>query len=54
MLTRIDLRDTDLTPHQLAQRLPRAALDVTAALATVEPIISDVRARGAAALRDAA
>ena len=48
MLTRIDLRDTDLTPHQLAQRLPRAAL------ATVEPIISDVRARGAAALRDAA
>ena len=54
MLTRIDLRDTDLTPRQLAERLPRAALDIATALETVAPIISDVRARGAAALRDLA
>lgn len=54
MLTRIDLRDTDLTARELAEALPRAELDVAKALDAVQPTIDDVRARGAAALRDAA
>ncbi|MDO4243912.1 MAG: histidinol dehydrogenase [Actinomyces sp.] len=53
MLTRIDLRDTDLTSHELAEELPRAPLDVAAALDQVVPLIDDVRRRGAAALREA-
>ena len=54
MLSRIDLRDTDLTARELAEALPRAALDVACALEAVTPTIEDVRVRGAAALRDAA
>ncbi|CAM2937314.1 histidinol dehydrogenase [Actinomyces slackii] len=54
MLNRIDLRMTDLSPAELAAALPRAALDVSAALDQVAPILADVRARGAQALRDAA
>ncbi len=54
MLSRIDLRDTDLTARELAEALPRATLDVASALEAVTPTIEDVRARGAAALRDAA
>ena len=54
MLTRIDLRDTDPDARDLAAILPRADLDVAAALEAVAPLIEDVRARGAAALRDAA
>ena len=54
MLTRTDLRSTRLSARQLAQALPRATLDVTAAQAAVAPLIEDVRSRGAAALRDAA
>ena len=51
MLPRIDLRgrgDVDLAPL-----LPRAALDVEAAVAAVRPICDDVRDRGADAVRDA-
>ncbi|SPT53950.1 Histidinol dehydrogenase [Actinomyces bovis] len=54
MLHRLDLRSTDLNARELAQALPRAALDVAAALDVVTPVIQDVRSRGAAALRDAA
>mgnify|MGYP000894428284 FL=1 len=54
MLTRIDLRDTDPDARDLAAILPRADLDVAAALEAVAPLIEDVRVRGAAALRDAA
>ena len=54
MLTRTDLRSSRLGPRELAQALPRAALDVTTAQAAVAPLIEDVRSRGAAALRDAA
>ena len=54
MLSRIDLRETDLTARELAEALPRAELDVTKALDAVTPTIEDVRDRGAAALRDAA
>ena len=54
MLTRTDLRSSRLGPRELAQALPRAALDVSAAQAAVAPLIEDVRSRGAAALRDAA
>ena len=54
MLTRIDLRDTDPDARDLAAILPRADLDVAAALESVAPLIEDVRTRGAAALRDAA
>ena len=54
MLRRIDLRGTTLSAGELADVLPRAMLDVEAALAQVLPIIQDVRDRGAAALRDLA
>ena len=52
MLRRIDLRGSDVS--DLAGVLPRATLDVEAALAQVLPIIADVRDRGALALRDLA
>jgi histidinol dehydrogenase len=42
----------DLTRARLDGVLPRAALDVEAALAVVRPVCDDVRARGAAAVRD--
>lgn len=54
MLTRTDLRSSRLGPRELAQALPRAALDVAGAQRLVAPLIEDVRSRGAAALRDAA
>ncbi len=54
MLRRIDLRGTTLSAGELADVLPRATLDVEAALAQVLPILQDVRDRGAAALRDLA
>jgi histidinol dehydrogenase len=59
MLRRVDLRSltsaelasADL-PAMLAAELPRAALDVTAAVEQVAPVCQDVRQRGAAAVRD--
>ena len=55
MLDRIDLRGR--TPGRmgaadLSALLPRAALDVSAAIDRVRPICEDVRVRGAAAVRD--
>ncbi|MGO9504122.1 MAG: histidinol dehydrogenase [Streptosporangiaceae bacterium] len=55
-LDRIDLRGAaaaGLDRQQLAGRLPRAQLDVEAAVAAIRPICEDVRARGAAAVREA-
>ena len=54
MIRRIDLRAQILSPRELSERLPRAALDVEAATAAVAPIVDDVRERGGAALRDLA
>ncbi len=54
VLTRLDLRETDLSPRELAAALPRAAVDVDTALDAIAPVMADVRERGAAALRDAA
>jgi histidinol dehydrogenase len=55
VLSRIDLRgraaDT-LTREDLKGVLPRAALDVEAAMERVRPVCEDVRHRGAAAVRD--
>ena len=54
MLTRIDLRErpvVQLGVRQLAEMLPRAELDVEAAVAAVRPICQDVRSRGAEAVR---
>lgn len=53
MLTRVDLRSGTPDRATLRGLLPRAALDVAAATAAVEPIVADVRARGEAAVRDA-
>jgi histidinol dehydrogenase len=50
MLARIDLREGCADPRRL---LPRARLDVAAALAEVRPICADVRDRGVAAVLDA-
>ena len=52
MLNRVDLRGREL-PAGLRQLLPRAALDVTAAVEQVRPIVEAVRERGAAAVREA-
>jgi len=49
VIRRIDLRGTDA---DLATVLPRAALDVETALATVRPICDDVRDRGDQALAE--
>lgn len=50
VLTTIDLRGRDLTTKELREAVPRASVDVSAAMHAVEPIIADVRARGEAAL----
>ena len=55
MLPRIDLRGAVpdvLSRQRLESLLPRASLDVEAALAAVAPICDDVRRRGAAAVRE--
>jgi histidinol dehydrogenase len=51
MLTTIDLRGRPL--GDVRRLLPRAAQDVSAALAVVRPLCEDVRTRGALAVRDA-
>ncbi|MPZ25843.1 MAG: histidinol dehydrogenase [Micromonosporaceae bacterium] len=53
MLNRIDLRGRDLDPAGLRDLLPRAALDVTAAVQQVRLIVDAVRERGADAVREA-
>jgi histidinol dehydrogenase len=55
VLSRIDLRGqpvATLSREKLAGVLPRAALDVEAALARVRPVCEDVRLRGGTAVRD--
>ena len=52
MISRIDLRGRTLTSRQLAEALPRPDLDVAGAAEQVASLLEDVRARGAAALRD--
>ena len=52
VISRIDLRGRVLDARSLRALLPRAELDVQAALATVRPICEDVHRRGAIALRD--
>nr|BFE88954.1 hypothetical protein GCM10020093_115550 [Planobispora longispora] len=50
MISRIDLRGA--LPENLRDVLPRAELDVEAALAKVRPICEDVHHRGVAAIRE--
>ncbi|MEJ5868905.1 histidinol dehydrogenase [Pseudokineococcus sp. 5B2Z-1] len=52
MIRRLDLRGRALDARELRGTLPRAEQDVESALEVVRPIVEDVRARGAAALRD--
>src|SRR5665647_39552 len=52
VLRLIDLRDQELSTRELLAVVPRAEIDIDAALATVLPILADVRARGEAALRE--
>jgi histidinol dehydrogenase len=52
VISRIDLRGQALDAVALRAVLPRAELDVEAALATVQPICERVRSGGAGALRD--
>jgi histidinol dehydrogenase len=55
VLRTVDLRGAtaaSLSRTRLAGVLPRAALDVAAALETVRPVCDDVRDRGAAAVRE--
>jgi histidinol dehydrogenase len=50
VIRRIDLRGQDLEVLELRDIVPRAELDVDAALSVVRPIVEDVRARGAEAV----
>jgi histidinol dehydrogenase len=55
VISRVDLRGSPpagLSREKLSRVLPRAALDVQAAMAAVLPICEEVRRRGAAAVRD--
>jgi histidinol dehydrogenase len=52
VISRTDLRGRRLDAADLRDVLPRADLDVEAALATVQPICAQVRAEGASALRE--
>ncbi|GAA3811224.1 histidinol dehydrogenase [Cellulomonas soli] len=52
MISRIDLRGRTLSRRELLAELPRAEVDVEHAADVVAPILADVHARGAAALRD--
>jgi histidinol dehydrogenase len=52
VLRRIDLRGQELSTRELLAVVPRAEIDIDAALTTVRPILADVRARGEAALRE--
>ena len=52
MLSRIDLRDRELTPRELLDVVPRADVDVADAVGIVTPILADVRERGEQALRE--
>ncbi|MBA2508251.1 MAG: histidinol dehydrogenase, partial [Nocardioidaceae bacterium] len=53
MIRRLDLRDGDRSAPLPAGVLPRAELDVEAAVETVRPICADVRDRGVEAIRAA-
>jgi len=52
VLRRIDLRGQELSTRGLLAVVPRADIDIDAALTTVRPILADVKARGEAALRE--
>lgn len=52
MLRRIDLRGRALTNRALRDLLPRAAVDVEAAMGDVRPLCDAVRVRGADAVRE--
>jgi histidinol dehydrogenase len=55
VISRVDLRGSspaDLSQEKLSRVLPRATLDVAAAMGAVLPICEEVRQRGAAAVRD--
>lgn len=54
VISRTDLRGRTLSRRELLAALPRAEVDVEAATASVAPILADVRARGAEALRELA
>jgi histidinol dehydrogenase len=53
VLTRLDLRGSRPDRLSLQGLLPRAAVDVAAAVHAVEPIVADVRARGVDAVVEA-
>jgi histidinol dehydrogenase len=52
VIRRIDLRGKQLTKQELLAVVPRAKLRIDDAVSAVKPILLDVQARGAAALRD--
>jgi len=54
VISTIDLRGEQLSARALQEKLPRAQVDVSAAVEMVQPLVSDVRDRGGAALRDQA
>ncbi|MDO5720197.1 MAG: histidinol dehydrogenase [Actinomycetaceae bacterium] len=52
MLSMLDFSTRELTQRELAAALPRASMDVEAALRQVQPVIADVAERGGLAIRE--
>jgi histidinol dehydrogenase len=52
VMRRIDLRGQSVDPEALAAVLPRADIDIAAAITQVKPIVDAVRARGAVAVAE--
>src|SRR5699024_360185 len=48
------LRNSDLSPEHLRGVMPRAEVDVGVAIQTVQPLLDEVRLRGAEGLKDQA
>ena len=53
IIRKLDLRGQTFTPAQLRNLVPRAALDIAQAAKQIEPLVEDIRARGADAVREA-
>ncbi|NDH65347.1 MAG: hypothetical protein EBY26_03050, partial [Microbacteriaceae bacterium] len=50
----VDLRDTELDSALVNSSVPRAPLDIDAALAQIRPLLDDIRARGLEPILEAA
>ncbi len=50
----LDLRDREISADHIEQDLPRASMDLAAAMETIHPLVDRIRTQGASALQDIA